>query len=333
MTNPLHPRQALFDPGEPVAPRLPVCDHYAGTEDLMRKSLALQSRMGPVFDVTLDNEDGAAVGNELVHARLIAELLGSEDNRFGRVGVRVLPLMHPRSSEVLRTVVRASRLPAYLMLPKPASFAEVERAVHAVDAAGGHQVPLHVLIETHGALRDVMAIAAHPRIESLSLGLMDFVSAHHGAIPLSAMGLPGQFEHPLVVRAKIEISAACHANGKLPSHCVVTEFKNTKALQTAANRACREFGYMRMWSIHPSQVETIIEAFSPTTAEVDLAVEILLAAQAADWAPTRHRDQLHDRASYRYFWHLLERAQSTSTPDGQQLPAAVRAAFFPDLDT
>jgi citrate lyase subunit beta/citryl-CoA lyase len=182
-------------------------------------------------------------------------------------------------------------------------------------------------------LRDVMAIAAHPRIESLSLGLMDFVSAHHGAIPLSAMGLPGQFEHPLVVRAKIEISAACHANGKLPSHCVVTEFKNTKALQTAANRACREFGYMRMWSIHPSQVETIIEAFSPTTAEVDLAVEILLAAQAADWAPTRHRDQLHDRASYRYFWHLLERAQSTSTPDGQQLPAAVRAAFFPDLDT
>jgi citrate lyase subunit beta/citryl-CoA lyase len=330
MSTALHPRQALFDPGEPVAPLLPVCDHYAGVEERMRKSLALQARLGPVFDVTLDNEDGAPVGGEVEHARLIASLLDSPDNRHGRVGVRVLPVAHPRFSEVLRTVVRAGRLPAYLMLPKPGSFADIERAVHAVDAAGGRQVPLHALIETHGALRDVMAIAAHPRIESLSFGLMDFVSAHRGAIPLSAMGVPGQFEHPLVVRAKVEISAACHAYGKVPSHCVVTEFKHASALQAAATRAAREFGYTRMWSIHPSQVETIIEAFSPTTAEVDLAVEILLAAQAAAWAPTRHRDTLHDRASYRYFWHVLERAHRSSTPSGPQLPAAVREAFFGD---
>ena len=107
MSTALHPRQALFDPGEPVAPLLPVCDHYAGVEDRMRKSLALQARLGPVFDVTLDNEDGAPVGGEVEHARLIASLLDSPDNRHGRVGVRVLPVAHPRFSEVLRTVVRA----------------------------------------------------------------------------------------------------------------------------------------------------------------------------------------------------------------------------------
>jgi citrate lyase beta subunit len=43
----------------------------------------------------------------------------------------------------------------------------------------------------------------------------------------------GQFEHPLVVRAKLEIAAACHAHGKVPSHCVVTEFKNPDALRLA----------------------------------------------------------------------------------------------------
>ena len=331
MTTPaLHPRQALFDPGEPSAPALPVCDHYAGVEERMRKSLQLQARLGPVFDVTLDNEDGAPVGAEVEHARLIATLLESADNRFGRVGVRVLPLGHPRFAEVLRTVLRAGKPPAYLMLPKPGGVEDVERAIHAIDAAGGHGIPLHALVETHGALREVMAIAAVPRIESLSFGLMDFVSAHRGAVPLSAMGVPGQFEHPLVVRAKLEIAAACHAHGKVPSHCVVTEFKHAAALQAAATRAAREFGYTRMWSIHPSQVETIVEAFSPTTAEVDLAVEILLAAQDAQWAPIRHRDVLHDRASYRYFWHLLERAHRTSTADGPQLPAAVREAFFAD---
>lgn len=326
----LHPRQALFDTGEPAAPALPVCDHYAGVDERMRKSLQLQSRLGPVFDVTLDNEDGAPVGAEVEHARLIATLLESDDNRFGRVGVRVLPLGHPRFAEVLRTVLRAGKPPAYLMLPKPADVQSVERALHVIDAAGGHKIPLHVLIETHGALRDVMAIAAVPRVASLSFGLMDFVSAHRGAIPLSAMGVPGQFEHPLVVRAKLDIAAACHAYGKVPSHCVVTEFKHAGALQAAATRAAREFGYTRMWSIHPSQIETIVEAFSPTTSEVDLAVEILLAAQEAQWAPIRHRDVLHDRASYRYFWHLLERAHRTSTADSPQLPAAVREAFFGD---
>ena len=69
-----------------------------------------------------------------------------------------------------------------------------------------------------------------------------------------------------------------------------------------------------------------------TPAEVDQAVEILLAAQAADWAPISYppgaEAALHDRASYRYFWHVLERAHRTSYADAPQLPAAVREAFF-----
>jgi citrate lyase subunit beta/citryl-CoA lyase len=63
MSESLHPRQALFDSSE-QAVSLPVCDHYAGVEARMRKSLALQAEMGPVFDVTLDCEDGAPVGGE-----------------------------------------------------------------------------------------------------------------------------------------------------------------------------------------------------------------------------------------------------------------------------
>ena len=326
-----HPRQALFDPDERRVPDLPVCDHYSGVEIRMRKSLELQAEMGPVFDVTLDNEDGAPVGGETDHAHLIADLLASPANRFGRVGVRVLPVDHARFADVVAIVLAAKRRPAYLMLPKPRGVIELQRAALAIDAGGGGDIPLHALIETHGALRDVQAIAAHPRIESLSFGLMDFVSAHRGAIPQSAMGMAahgGQFDHPLVVRAKLEIAAACHAEGKVPSHCVVTEFKHTTALQAAAETAGRRFGYTRMWSIHPAQIRPIIDAFTPTVAEIDQAVEILQAAQAARWAPIRHHDVLHDRASYRYFWQVLERAHRTSFTDGPQLPASVREAWF-----
>jgi len=90
----IHPRDALHDAGD--APTLlPVCDHYAGVEARMRKSLQLQAEMGPVFDVTLDCEDGAPVGAEAEHAHLVAEMLMSELNRHGRVGARVHPVDHP----------------------------------------------------------------------------------------------------------------------------------------------------------------------------------------------------------------------------------------------
>ena len=321
------PRDVLFGAGE-VPPALPVCDHYAGVEPRMTKSLQLQAELGPVFDVTLDNEDGAPVGGEVDQAQLIVALLNGPHNHFGRVGVRLLPLQHPKFEAVAATVLASARAPAYVMLPKPESLADVQHALQALDALGSGAVPVHVLIETHGALREVFAIAALPRIQSLSFGLMDFVSAHRGAIPHTAMGAEGQFTHPLVLRAKLEIAAAAHAAGKTPSHCVVTEFKNTRALQAAADKACRSLGYTRMWSIHPSQVRPIVEAFSPTAAEIDDAVEIITAAQAAAWAPIRHHDTLHDRASYRYFWHVIERAQRTSMAGAPQLPAELRLAWF-----
>ena len=329
------PREALFGSGE-SAPSLSVCDHYSGVEARMRKSLALQAELGPVFDVTLDAEDGAPVGGEAEHAALIAELVAGAENRFGRVGARLKPVDDPAFDLVAETIVRgAGGRIAYLMIPKVSGASDVDRAAEAIDAAARRagitrDIPLHALVETHDALRRVQKLAAHPRIESLSFGLMDFVSGHRGAIPLAAMSAAGQFEHPLVLRAKLEIAAACHAFGKTPSHSVVTEFKDKRALQGAAERACRQFGYTRMWSIHPDQVRVIVEAFAPTVAEIDLGIEILTAAQAAGWAPIRHRDTLHDRASYRYFWHLLERAHRTSMTGGAQLPAEVRTAFFGD---
>jgi citrate lyase subunit beta/citryl-CoA lyase len=338
---PRHPRDVLFDANE-RAVELPVCDHYSGVEARMRKSLALQAELGPVFDVTLDGEDGAPVGGEVEHAHLIAELAVSADNRFGRVGARIVPDGHGAFEPMLKVLLeKAGHRLAYLMVPKIESAFGWETTVATIERVSAevhlerrrpHPLPLHGLVETHGALRDVHRIAAHPRLESLSFGLMDFVSAHRGAIPQSAMGVEGQFLHPLVVRAKLEISAACHANGIVPSHCVVTEFKDADALQVAAERASRQLGYMRMWSIHPDQVRVIVEAFAPTAAEVDHAIDIIAAAEAAGWGPIRHRhagrEQLHDRASYRYFWHVLERAHRTSLAGEGQLPAEVRRRWF-----
>ncbi|MBI3285961.1 MAG: CoA ester lyase [Burkholderiales bacterium] len=309
----MHPSLVLFqDQLQPVF--LPVCDHYAGSEKLMRKSMALQHELNASFDITFDCEDGAAAGNEIAHARLVTELINSEDNRFNRIGVRVHDVHHPAFEQDLSLILptTADRL-AYLVLPKVSSADQVKHAIQRIkfhtQASKRDNLPVHVLIETHAALAQVDQIAALPEVECLSFGIMDFVSAHYGAIPSSAMRSPGQFSHPLVMRAKLEIAAACHRYGKIPSHNVTTEIKDTAIVAGDANRAFLECGYTRMWSIHPDQIKPIIKALSPRSAEINEAICILNSAKQNAWGPIQYNGRLHDRASYRYYWTVLKRAQ------------------------
>jgi citrate lyase subunit beta/citryl-CoA lyase len=294
----------------------------------MRKSLQLQADMidefgACVFDVTLDCEDGAPVGGEAEHAAMVVALVALASKK-ARVAVRVHPVDHAAfESDVASIAGKVADRLCHLMVPKVESLDDVVRAVAALDAVGAEELPVHVLIESPLAVRNAFDIAAHPRVQSLSFGLMDFVSAHGGAIPADAMTSKGQFAHPLVLRAKLEIAAACHAHGKVPSHCVVTEFSDVGAMTAAARHAAQQLGYSRMWSIHPGQIRPILEAFAPGEAEVDAATGIIAAAEKADWAPISVGGVLHDRASYRYFWQVLERAHQT----GRQLPAEAQAYF------
>ncbi|MCJ0764244.1 HpcH/HpaI aldolase/citrate lyase family protein [Variovorax terrae] len=325
---PRHPREALLG-AQAGAVVLPVCDHYSGVEVRMRKSLQLQAEMTEefgtcMFDVTLDCEDGAPVGGEADHAALVMTLALLADEK-ARVAVRVHPVDHPAFEQDIATIAgKAGHRLAHVMIPKVESVDDVIRAEKALESASAGHLPLQVLIESPAAVQRAFDIAAHPRVQSLSFGLMDFVSAHGGAIPADGMSAAGQFTHPLVVRAKLEIAAACHAAGKVPSHCVVTEFSDAAAMQAAAGKAAREFGYTRMWSIHPSQIRPILEAFAPPPREIEVASRIIAAAAQADWAPISFEGQLHDRASYRYFWQVLERAHQT----GRALPDEMQAYFL-----
>ena len=324
-----HPSEILF-PGETPFPILPAVDHYAGSEKLMKKALQLQNELGPIFDITCDCEDGAHAGAEREHAEMVAAIIMSEDNRHQRVAARIHDITHAHWQQDLDILVSraGSRLP-FITLPKPGSVKDVRTqlaALRKAELTAGlkRPIPVHVLIETLGALRDAWNIAALHGVESLDFGLMDFVSGHHGAIPASAMQSPGQFEHPLIARAKCEITTAALANGVVPTHNVTTELKDIDIIRNDAQRARHEFGYLRMWSIHPNQIVPIIEAMRPDFSEVETATAILIDAQDKDWGPIAHEGRLHDRASYRYYWELLARAQAT----GMTIPTAAQQRFF-----
>ena len=294
----------------------------------MRKSLQLQADMcaefgACVFDVTLDCEDGAPVGGEADHAAMVVALVSLASPK-ARVAVRVHPIDHPAFEADVATIAGTvgDRL-CHIMVPKVESVGDVMRIEKALNDVHAERLPIHVLIESPAAVHRAFEIAAHPRVRSLSFGLMDFVSSHGGAIPAHGMTSQGQFDHPLVVRAKLEIASACHANSKTPSHCVVTEFNDAAAMTMAASRAFREFGYTRMWSIHPNQIRPILAAFAPTEGEIEDATRIIAAAVRQEWAPISFEGKLHDRASYRYYWQVLERAHQT----GRELPAESQIYF------
>lgn len=300
----------------------------------MTKSLQLQREQGGRFDVTLDLEDGAPTGREVDHVELVVELLRAREPGPGEVGVRLHePLSEWFEHDLDALLDGAPEAFDYLTVPKirgARMLADTVQFIQSACLSRGIQreIPLHVLIETHGGLHDAYAIAALPWLRGLDFGIMDFVSEHLGAIDAEAMQSPGQFEHALVRRAKTTQVAAALAHGLVPVHGVTLAVHDPGQVAADALRARAEFGYLRMWSIHPSQIEPILTAFAPTATQTERAERVLLGGRAAQWGPIQIEGTLFDRASYRYWWQLLQRAERSGLP----LSDEARVNFFAAAD-
>ena len=328
---PRHPNQVLFE-GERPFPIIPTCEHFAGTEERISKALELQNKMDGLFDITMDCEDGAPTGAEREHAEMVVRMQNSPTNTHNMSGVRIHDYTHDHWKDDVDIIVGgAAEKIAYITIPKTVRAIELAEMIDYIrnataQAGSKREIPIHALVETHGALRQVWEIAELPNVQVLDFGMMDFVSAHNGAIPAFAMRSPHQFEHALLKRAKSEMVAAALANGVVPAHNVTLELKDIDFIHNDARRAREEFGFLRQWSIYPAQIEPITRAMAPSLHEVEEAEAILLKAYDADWGPIQHDGNLHDRATYRYYWQTLQRARV----QGGKLSDEVLGKFFAD---
>jgi citrate lyase subunit beta / citryl-CoA lyase len=302
--------------------RLPFCEHYAGLPRYILSALRHQEAAAYPFDVTIDLEDGAPVGREKEHLDEVISLLREQSPSGSRVGVRIHPMDSGFWEQEVESLYRfcGAQL-SYITLPKASCAGQVRELVCRIRQLSRQYqlpapLPVHVLLENQQAIREVWSIAAESGIETLDFGLIDLVADYGGAIPAAAMEHPLQFQNGLICRARTEIAAAAHHFGLTPAHAVTLELTREAALRDA--RMARElFGYTRMYSIHPQQIDGIIEAMSPSTAELDQAAEILERARAANWGPIAWQGKLHDAASYRYYLNLLDDARHA----GKALPA------------
>ena len=323
-----HPENILFQE-ELSFPSIPSCEHYCGSEKFVKKAYSLQHELGPIFDITCDCEDGAATGHEQDHAIMMADLINHADNKFKRSGARIHAPSTKNCKDDIDTLIGISGINlAYLTIPKIDSYDTANRTIDYIQnrcvAAGIDPIPIHLIIETQNGLAELEKLAVFKCLETIDFGLLDFISDHRGIVSEEFMQSPGQFSHHLINQAKTKLCSVAIRHGIIPTHNPSINFRDLGGCAEDAKMARLNYGFMRMYSIHPKQIPFIVEAMQPSKREVKKATEILIKAKNNSWGPISYGDAMHDRASYRLYWNILKRARQT----GANVPIEAQNEFF-----
>jgi citrate lyase subunit beta/citryl-CoA lyase len=201
------------------------------------------------------------------------------------VGVRINGVSTPRWEADVAEVVGSGVRLDFVTVPKvehPDEVLAVEDAVARAEPTVGGWLPvgLQVLIESAKGLANVEAVAAaSDRLQALIFGPAD-MAASLGMPALSAGGLmpdyPGDHFHYAKSRMLVAARAADLQAIDGP-HLAVDDLEGCRL---GALRA-RALGFDGKWVVHPSQIEVVNEAFTPTREEYDRALEILSAYEDA----------------------------------------------------
>jgi len=114
--------------------------------------------------------------------------------------------------------------------------------------------------------------------------------------------------------ALARIANACRANGLRPIDGPFTDFGNSVGFRESAARA-RALGFEGKWAIHPTQIATANDVFSPTIAEVNWAhatIDALTKAKAEGLGAIAMNKVLVDMAHEKLAQKILDRLESIS---------------------
>ncbi len=208
--------------------------------------------------VTADRKALSRQGAE----RALRSRAGSGDGAPG-CQVRVNAVGTPWSDDDLE-MVRRLPAPVGLRIPKCENPREV---VRIADAVGDR--PLHLLIESARGVEAAYALAsAHPAVASIGLGEAD-LRADLGVTDDAGL---------LWARSRVVVAAAA-AGLVAPAMSVHTNVRDLDGLRESS-LVGKALGFVGRAAIHPAQLSAIRDVFTPTEEELDLARELVSAAEA-----------------------------------------------------
>ena len=268
---PAHPSVALFGGEKPSRSSPP-----ASTSPARKSASPRRSNSRPAWAASSISPWTARMarptGAERAHAEMVVAHAEQRPNKLQH-GRRPHPRPHARALEAGRRHHRpAAPASASPTSPSPRPWpspncAEVIDYIRDTAAQGrrsSREIPIHALMETHGALHDRLATrrpAERPGPRLRPDGLRQRPPRRRSRPPRCVR--PGQFDHAVLQRAKAETVAAALANGVVPAHNVTLELKDVDFIYNDARRAREEFGFLRQWSIYPAQIEPITRAMAP----------------------------------------------------------------------
>ena len=230
---------------------------------------------GPADIVLFDLEDAVAVEAKPKARELVVATLRAHAEQRARLWVRINPLQGPNALADLAAVMPAR--PGGIMLPKARGRADVDELHHylsALEVAAGTPLGatkvIALVTETAEGMFTTGTYAGAPRLVAMTWGAEDLADAIGASENLNPDGSYG-FTYELA-RSFCLLGAA--SAGVAAVETIHGDFRDDAGLRARAERV-RRAGYRGMLAIHPSQVEIINAAFTPSAEELARAQEIV----------------------------------------------------------
>lgn len=222
----------------------------------------------------LDLEDSVTAERKALGREAVAHAL-----RAGGLGTKLFVRVNPLDSDFIKAdlAALAGLRPDAVVLPKAEGAASIKAFAALCAEFGVHAPILPIATETPAAMFQLGTYAdVASSLVGLTWGAEDLPAAI-GA--LSSREHDGSYTAPYELARSLTLFGA-HAAGIAAIETVFPNFRDLDALASYAAKAVRD-GFTGMMAIHPTQIEVINAAFTPTE-EMIAKAQAVVAAFAAN---------------------------------------------------
>ena len=243
-----------------------------GNERMFERALATNAD-----SLILDLEDSVTPENKEAARKHVCNWIAETD--FGRKEclVRVNPQDTPWGKDDLHAVMEV--LPDGLVLPKVATRQDVDdiNAIVVAEEKNQAAIPgavsfLLIGTEVAEAVFNLPAMAKHDRVDAVTWGAEDLSGALGAKAKRDEQG--NYLEVFSFVRSTCLLAAV--AGNAQPVDAVFVDIKNVEGLKKECKSGA-DMGYTGKITIHPSQIDIVNSAFTPSRQEIDEASELIAA--------------------------------------------------------
>ncbi len=232
-----------------------------------------KARNLPVDSVILDLGDPVLVKDkELARENVVRAV---KEGGYGRreVVIRVNDLDSPWGADDIAAVAQLGA--DAVLFPNITSRADVLRYQAALDAAGGQDLPIMVMIENPLAvLRAEEICSASERIACIVMATSDLKNHLHAR---------RTFDRTPILTSLSLVLLAARAYKRAVVDGISTDIKDMEAFEYAC-RFARDLGLDGKSLVHPNQLPYCNDAFTPKQSEIESAVEVISALEKANQA-------------------------------------------------